>query len=204
MKTLRPLPPEIRPLPLRYAPFSRCFPCPCRAIRAVLRHFTHLYRAPSSPDVPVCDTYPPCPPFCQKARRRRKTLRRANGSAAPYVIKETHHASLYCSRGHVKKYSINFCAFQSRAFGKAHPRRSSRLRSRIAPKGQCSRAHSAPPLPKNLAVHSHAAIFGNPVAENFRLMGKGECGAHKYRSQKQKPRFLLLHIALCEKRSGKG
>ncbi len=53
------------------------------------------------------------------------------------------------------------CAFQSRAFRNAHSRRSSRLRSRIAAKRQCSRVRSAPPLPKNLAVRKHAAIFGN-------------------------------------------
>ena len=35
------------------------------------------------------------------------------------------------------------------------------------PKGQCSHARSAPPLPKNLG--RCPAIFGNPVSENLRL-----------------------------------
>ena len=76
------------------------------------------------------------------------------------------------------------------------------------PKGQCSRARSAPPLPQNLGLCP--AIFGSPFSapnlpHTCGSSERDECGAlfNKY-SQKAKPRFCLLHVTLCGKRYGKG
>ena len=55
------------------------------------------------------------------------------------------------------------------------------------------------------ARKNHTFCKRTQIAETFRLLGKG-VNARDFNTfpQKQKPRFLLLHLALYGKREGRG
>ena len=98
-------------------------------------------------------------------------------------------------------FSIIELRAQKSHFLQAPSRRSSRLRSRIAPRGNARVRTPLLLFPKiSLRCDFREPCCRIPAAFSERV----NAARLNNRSQKQKPRFLLLHIALCEKRSGKG